>query len=68
VDVCARRLEESYAKVIKDIPLSNDTINEGVLMLLADVTAQLINQVLSLNGWIDRCIKPGRFTGVCEVH
>jgi hypothetical protein len=44
VAVCARLLGESCAKVTKGIPFSNDTINEAVLMLLDDVTEQLINK------------------------
>jgi hypothetical protein len=44
VGICTRLLGESCAKVTKDISFSTDTINEGVLKLLDDVTEQLINK------------------------
>jgi hypothetical protein len=34
----------------KDIPFSDDIINEGVLILLDDITDQLINVICSSNG------------------
>jgi hypothetical protein len=47
VDVCAELRGEPCAKVIKDIPFSNYTINQRVLILSDDVTEQLINKFIS---------------------